>query len=305
VRTAAIACGLPMLFAVERGNLILVCYTFLILGYSRLLRSGWAKMLCMAIAINFKPYMVSTVLPLAAKKRWRFIEGCGLLSVFVYLITLALNNDGTPVQLIRNQIEWMRVTSIDDWWSIYYSTTLTSFYHAIKGDYPLLIFIDSRWLESYVLFVPLAIRLGQLGVLAAFFTAWLRPGAASAPVLGALGLTLVLTTTNPGGYVMLYLIFLVFLERWKDTPTGIAISCSYLLSIAYDYMLIGYRNIHQPSWLGNDFVATDFGISVGHLVRPTLVLVIQYALVASIFFTALRQARAARGYGGEPALSTV
>lgn len=289
-RGVAIALGLPLLFALERGNLILVCYTFFVLGYSRLIRTAWVRWVCMAISINFKPYMVLTILPLAARRRWRWLEGCGIMAVLVYLVSLTAFGAGTPAQLIGNQLNWVQQTAGDDWWSIYASTTLMSFRHAILGDYPLLVFVGSKYLEAFALWTPIIIKLGQAGVVLAMITAWLRSGAASTAKLGALGISLVLTSTNPGGYVTMFLIFLVFLEPWRGFATGTAIVSAYLLLIPRDYILIGVREIGQPSWLGNSYVSTDFGISVGQLARPSLILVIQFALIASVMFTAVRQA---------------
>ena len=49
--------GLPMLYALERGNLLILCFTCFVLGYGDLLRQRWLRCLALASAMNFKPYL--------------------------------------------------------------------------------------------------------------------------------------------------------------------------------------------------------------------------------------------------------
>ena len=58
-RCAALCFGLPMLFAVDRGNLIVPCFTCFALGHGRLLRSARLRWLAVALSINFKPYLLA------------------------------------------------------------------------------------------------------------------------------------------------------------------------------------------------------------------------------------------------------
>ena len=65
VRAAVIALGLPMVWGLERGNLIIPTFTAFVLSNGRVLRSGRLRQLAHAFAINFKPYLVLLLLPQA------------------------------------------------------------------------------------------------------------------------------------------------------------------------------------------------------------------------------------------------
>ena len=69
-RTLALCAGLPMLYALERGNLIIPCFTFFALGYGKVLRSAKLRWIAVAFTVNFKPYLVLTLLPQLFRRRW-------------------------------------------------------------------------------------------------------------------------------------------------------------------------------------------------------------------------------------------
>jgi hypothetical protein len=291
LRTVALMLGLPMLYALERGNLILPCFTFFALGYGRVFRFAWLRWLSVAMTINFKPYLLFAALPLAARKRWRWLEGCGLAAVLVYLVTYAVIGSGSPMELLDNQKLWLYSTGFDYWWNIYYTTSYAPFLTAIQSEYPVLSFVGSRLLEGVLWWVPLLIKIGQIGVVASMVAAWFRPAAAPMYRMAALGLSLVLTASNPSGYTEVFIVFLVFFEPWRGAARVTALVAAYLISIPFDHIIFGVIGFMEPSLLGNRLVSTDFGLSVGQLVRPGLLLVIQYALVAATLIDAARAPR--------------
>ena len=50
LRALALGFGMPMLFAWERGNLVIPCLTVFMLGHGRLLKPAWARWLCLGAA---------------------------------------------------------------------------------------------------------------------------------------------------------------------------------------------------------------------------------------------------------------
>ena len=96
VRALAMAIGLPMLYGMERGNLVIVCMTFFVLGNGRLLKAAWLRWLCVGITINFKPYLILTLIPHAVTRRWRWFEGATLMAILFYMLTFAALGAGSP-----------------------------------------------------------------------------------------------------------------------------------------------------------------------------------------------------------------
>lgn len=291
MRTLALWLGLPLIFSLERGNLILPSFVFFVLGYGRGLRSAWLRWFSVAATINFKPYLVLAAMPLAARRRWRWLEGAGFATALVYLVSVAIIGSGTPLQMINDQVAWSNFVAPQYWWNIYYSTSFAPLVQAASAPYPLLLFIGSRSLQVSTALATAAIHLGQIGVLAALVGVWVCRATTPDSRLAALGLSLVLTTTNPSGYTETFLIFLIFLERWRGAATGAALVAAYLLSIPYDHIFIPIFGYDQESWLSGRYVETVFGLSIGQFVRPALVLLIEYALVAATFIDIARAYR--------------
>src|SRR3546814_17623535 len=99
MRTIAIALGLPMLFTVERGNLILVAFAFFMIAHGPVTSSKPWRWFAAAVTINFKPYLVLPMIAHAVKRDWRPLEVDGITTVALSLVTLELVGAGTPAEL--------------------------------------------------------------------------------------------------------------------------------------------------------------------------------------------------------------
>ena len=62
-RTIAVGIGMPSLYALDRGNLVIPCFTCFILAYGDLIRSPRLRALAAAATINLKPYLLVMLLP--------------------------------------------------------------------------------------------------------------------------------------------------------------------------------------------------------------------------------------------------
>jgi hypothetical protein len=282
VRSGAIALGLPMLFALERGNLIVVCFLFFVLAEGRLLRSRLAKAVSSALMINFKPYLLLTLVPHLIKRRWRWVETVTVSGLVIYLVTFGLYGDGTPWQIIENEILFSEPphTIVNLQWS-FYNTTYTTFLHLIQSSFDMSHFVGSQPVELMEWWIPILIRAGQLGVLLCFVGALFKPNIASTYRLTALVISVVLTSTNAGGYSQILLFFLVLMERWEGPATITAIILTYILSVPIDIPITTLAHTQGVSWLTNREVGFDIKLTAGQIARPGLILIIQYALICA------------------------
>lgn len=278
MRTIAIALGLPMLFTIERGNLILVAFAFFMIAHGPVTASKPWRWFAAAVTVNFKPYLVLPVLAHALKRDWRPLEITGIATVAIYLVTLALTGSGTPMELASNTANWVVFQGAQVWNEVNYSTSYAPFMMFRTLDIPLLQFVPSRLVETIEFVVPIVICSTQMVALAALAAAWLQPKALPLHRVSAILLGAYLVTQSPGGYTQLFLLFLVLMERWKGAGPILAIMAAYLLCLVGDWPLATVLDVTSNSWLGERTVTASFGLTAGHFIRPGLVVLIVWAL---------------------------
>jgi hypothetical protein len=280
IRAAALTFGLPMLYGLERGNLVIPCYVAFVLAHTRLIKSARLKWLAHAIAINFKPYLVLTLLPLIVRRRWRWLEGAGIATVALYLITYAMQGGGSPMDLAANAKSLAELQGGGNWSDIYYATSFTSMIRFINSDFPIAYYTGSRVLDLLNVWLPLVVFLSQASVLLCYILAWLHPGTIRARYLIGAVCAMILSSSSPSGYAQIFLLFFVFMEPWRG-PTRIAMLVSaYLLSVSYDFRIFEVVQPYYDSWLTNRSVQMEIGVAIGQFVRPALILLIQFGFVA-------------------------
>lgn len=291
MRAVALGLGLPLLFTLERGNLILVGFACFILAHSPLLRApGW-RAAASAATINFKPYLLLPVLAHAFKREWRSLELAGIATIALYLATLALVGTGTPAEIVSNTANWIVFQGGQVWNEVNYSTSYAPLLTLRAAPIPLLDFVPSRTVETIEWLVPLVIRTGQLVALCALVAAWLQPRSVPNHRVSALLLGAYLITQSPGGYTQLFLLFLVMMEPFRRPGPIIAISCAYALCLVADWPLATILEVPGDSWLSARPVTPSFGLTAGHFARPGLIVLIVVALSLDTIAAAVRAHR--------------
>ena len=292
MRTVAICLGLPILYAIERGNLIVPCFTFYVLGHGRILKSARLRWLGLAISINFKPYLILTLFGPLLRRRWRWFEGCAVAGLLVYLVTYALEGAGDPITVLTN----IGLFATSDARGIFERATYASSYvpvmDLLPSNFPLMYFTGSRPIEILEKLLPAMIDAGKLGILACFAGTLFRPAVVPVSRLAALGLCWVLTAQDPGGYAVLFLLFLVFMEPWRGVGRIMALVIAYLLSLSADIVVVKFAHEIISSGLTKQVAGYDLGATVGMLARPALVLLLEYALIVTSLVDVFRAWRA-------------
>lgn len=287
-RAVAVALGMPMLFAWERGNLILPCFTAFVLGHSRILRSARLKWACVALTANFKPYLALPLFGWALRRRWRWVEGVAVAGVLIYAASFTFYGDGSPMQLQSDIRAFVLNKNIVSLSNIEYATSYAPLVKLLKTNLPIMRFTGSRPIEVVETVAPMLMRLGAAGVLACLLGAWWRPAALSITRVSALTLTLLMTLSDPGGYAIVFVVFLLFLEPWRGPATGLAIVSAYLLCLPLDLPVATIAHVSGPAWLSGQSVTHDLAVTAGMLVRPLLLLLLEYGLVAASLSQLLR-----------------
>jgi hypothetical protein len=300
IRTAAICLGLPSVYALERGNLIIPCFTVFMLGNSRVLRSARLKWICGALAINFKPYLILGLAGPLVRRRWRWVEGAGLAGLLVYLVTFAIYGDGNPFQVVGNIMAFATTDAHGLFERAIYASSYNPIVDLIHSNFPLMRFLGSRPVELLEWLLPLITNIGKLGTLTAFLIALMRPGVVPVHRLTALAIGWVLMSQDPGGYAELFYFFLVFMEPWRGPFLIIGLVTTYVLSLSSDVILIKVAHEFITSYLTNQRTGYDLGVTLGELIRPALVILVQYSLVGASLADAIRDRRKAQNVVLDP-----
>ncbi len=280
-RTIAMGLGLPMLYALERGNLLIPCFTCFVLGYGDLIRRRWIRWLALAAAMNFKPYLVFVVVPMIIKRRWAQVAACGVLGGAIYMATALWYGSGWPLQIIGSETSYAAAPSKSYFSDLYFATSYWPLIHVLHAFPPGLRLASAPVAQAWSVVLTGALRATQLAALACLVLALYRPAGAKVRRLAALSVAVSITafTTGSAGYAQIFLFFLVFYEPWRG-PTRITILfAAYLLCMPIDHVILPVVRQGAYSWLGGRQVTAAAGVSIGQLLRPGLLLVVQMGLV--------------------------
>lgn len=286
-RSFAIIAGLSMTYAFERGNVILMCFTCMILAYGPLLRSARLRWVFAGLVINFKVYLIGTIFAHLLRRRWRWFEGAMLATIIIYIITYALLGEGTPKEIYRNITAYAGgyrgSTLLDSW----YPSSFVPLRGLLAGDteLPVITAIGSKAMVVANIVIRTIMITVQISVIAAAAATWFRPQGIPMHRLVALTMGLAITSSEVGGYTHMMLIFFVFMEPWKGFGRRFAIILSYLLSIALDFPIERIPPIVRDSYLGNRLVIAELYVGIGAFVRPLMI----YLLLFSLAMVTIRQ----------------
>jgi hypothetical protein len=278
-RTVALGIGLPMAYGLERGNLILLAFTFMLLAFGPLVRSARLRWLFAGLAVNLKVYLVASIFAQLVLRRWRWFEGALVATILVYLVSYAMLGAGTPMEIYRNIADYssgFQSVSLLDLW---YAGTYKPLISLLNGDvFPIVGVVGSRPVEVANLLIPVLINAVQATILLAAALAWCRPEGVPPHriVLQAIGMALI--TAESGGYTQILLILFVFMEPWRGFGRKWAIIAAYLLCIAGDIPIENVPpSVHESFVAGGPIIA-EYTVGIGPFIRPLLIMSLPFAL---------------------------
>lgn len=278
MRTICVAAGMPMLSVLERGNLLLITYTCVILAFGPLVASARVRWVFAGLAINLKVYLIGAVAAILLKRRWLWAEGALIAIVLVYLVTLAIFGDGTPQQIIDNiqSFTQNRAAGILDGWSAF---TYIPFASVVElGSFPLNQIIGSKPVDILEVVLPM-LRWITLGLIAlAAFAVWLRPDLYSPSRAVLLGIATALSASESGIYTLIFIFLFVMMEPWRGFGRKWAIIACYLLAIPLDYNIDTLpEGVTSLYFTGAEGFITRH-IVLGPFIRPLIIMTIIWAI---------------------------
>lgn len=290
-RTVCVGLGLPMLAAVERGNLVLVSFTCMLLAFGPILRSAHLRWLMAGLAVNFKVYLVAAIVPLLLKRRWRWVEGALLATVIVYLLSFALLGRGTLPELVSNISDFAALPAVqimDQW----YTTTYQPLTSLVEGDNLFLVtMLGSRLVDLLAVLLPALKHGTQATIAIAAAAAWLRPETVPVHRVINLGILMALVTSEPGGYTMMYFMVFVMMEPWRGFGPIWAIVACYLLALPLDIILDKTAEVVRETYFSDTWTLVRYSVTVGPFLRPLIIMSIAWALSAATIAAVWRDIR--------------
>jgi hypothetical protein len=280
-RTIALCLGSSMLYGLERGNMVLLAYPFFVLGFSKALRSGWLRIACAAVALNLKPYLLLSGVGWLARRRWAWLASLFAAGAGVYLASWAAFGSGSPLEVMRNMVVPLQVPAHAGLDLMGFSSSYDSLLIvlATPGQFPFA--IGSGAMVALRLCVFVLLGAGWIGWWTCCLGAARRPSVLSSQRLAAISLAVLFSICTPGGYSVIFLLFLVFLERWEGLARKIALVSAYLWCIPFDAPLTVLGHHAGYSFLADRIVSQQTVLTLGELVRPALVLAIEFSLIAA------------------------
>lgn len=295
-RTFALCAGLSMTYALERGNVLLFCFTCLILAYGPLLRSARLRWIFAGLAVNFKVYLIGTIFAQLLKRRWRWFEGALLATVIIYLVTYALYGEGTPRELYKNITAYAsgyRAASLLDLW---YPSSLQPVRMLLQGDaeFPIITALGSQTIEVAAVGVTMFVVAVTLSIVVAAAASWWRPAVVPMHRLILLSMGIAVINSEVGGYTQMLLMFFVFMEPWRGFGRPAAIVLAYILCIALDIPIERVPPLVRDSYLSGGNVIAEYYVGIGAFIRPVLV----HLMLLSLSLVTIRDVWAdARNHG--------
>jgi hypothetical protein len=291
-RTVALSIGFPMAFTLERGNILLLTFTFVLLAFGPLVKSARLRWVFAGLAINLKVYLIGSIFAQLLRRRWRWFEGALFATILIYLVSFAAVGAGTPREIYDNISDYasgFQAASVLDLW---YAGTYRPLLSLLQGgSFPVVQLVGSWPVEFLSVAVPIMTHAVQATILLAAIAACLCPKSIPPYRLVFLAIAMAVITSEAGGYTQIFLILFVFMERWSGFGAKWAIVTAYVLCLAADIPIARMPPLVHDSFLTGGPIFAEYDVTLGPFLRPLLIMSLAFALSLTTLSTAWSEIR--------------
>lgn len=273
-RAVALSFGLPMLYALERGNLVLLCYFCMLVAFGPLVHSARLRWLAAGFAVNLKVYVIAAVFAPLLRRRWIATEGMLVATLAIYLLTWIILGEGSPQQIVRNLTAYSGTFGATAALDLWYAATYIPLNTLLQSDFPISTIMDGRTANILIVASAVWMRATQVLILLAAGAIWLRQEATPPHRAVYLALAFALSAFEAGGYTQVILLMLVFMETPRGFARCTAIALAFLLCVPFEITLGDLPQLVRSSFLSGRYVIVEFGVGIMWLLRPGLILTI-------------------------------
>lgn len=277
----AIILSSPMLFTLERGNLILIAPILLALALSKI---GLARSLSIALLINIKPYFALLMLYYIARQNWKGFATCSVLSGLIFTIS-GLTLDNNFFVLFQNLFSFSQEATLFSLREVMaFPSSISAFSYVLKHPDGAAFAAEFLSSESIAIIVYI-IEATKWSVLAISLAAMFM-GSKLMRDAEVFSLLIVLITNLGiwvGGYTFILYIALipVFI---KMRAKWLYIGLISLMAMPLDIIpLLGDYIGMQYSYLAAERIEIMWTIGLGSIIRPIANLVLLFLLSYEFF----------------------
>ena len=264
----AIILSTPMLFALERGNLIVLCPILITMVLSRI---GFARCIGIALLINLKPYFALLMFYYIVRKNWKAMATCTIISGLIFAIPgLAIDNHFHL--FLKNIFSFSQeegLFSLREVMSL--PSSISAFSYVMKNPDGA-IFASELLASERITFIVYITEIVKWGVLATSLVALIKRSMVMRDA--EIFTLLVVCITNlgiwVGGYTLIYYIAIIPILI-KMRVNWLYVVLLSILAMPLDIIpLIGNSVGNQHSYLSGTTVNVRWTLGLGSLVRPVV-----------------------------------
>jgi Glycosyltransferase family 87 len=257
----------PMLFSIERGNLIIFALGFLALA---LAKPGWTRTFAIGMLINIKPYFALYLVAFAISQRPKELISCTMMAGAIFLISGILLDEHF-MEFVQNLFQFTQDQNLFSPRELLaLPSSVSAFTQVLRiylfsGGSPTLAGI------SIGLIITSAESIKWLAILATLLSLGL--GGRRIPIEITLAATTIAITNLGvwvGGYsFILYVCLIPILYRLTYRKTYLA--CLFLIFMPIDVITLFSESLgNRYSYLSDATVSVNFQLSVGAFLRPVV-----------------------------------
>jgi glycosyl transferase family 87 len=271
----------PMMFSIERGNLIIFALGFLALA---LARPGWTRTFAIGMLINIKPYFALYLVAFAISQRPRELISCTMMAGAIFLISGILLDEHF-LEFVQNLFQFSQDLSLFSPRELLgLPSSVSAFTQILRmylfsGGSPSL---AGLYIGSIIALVE---SIKWLAILATFLSLGL--GGRRIPIEITLAVTTIAITNLGvwvGGYsFILYVCLIPILCRL--TYSKIYLACVFLIFMPIDVITLFSESLgNRYSYLSDATVPVNFQVSLEAFLRP----IVNFCLLLTISFDIFR-----------------
>lgn len=270
----------PMLFAFERGNLIILCPILLSFALSN---SHLSRCLSMAFLINFKPYFVLLAFIFFIRRSWKWLMMCVLFSGLI-CIESGLIIDNNFLFFITNTLDFSDSSIFSLREVMAMPSSISAFSYVLKNP-------DAESLVSTLFFggVPISgtgIELLKWGaIMYSFIALFLKASMARDAEIVLLLVAVITNLSNSvGGYSLIFyapMIPVLLNMRFKILYFVLLAS----FAIPLDFIpILGYYAGEGYSFITDSYVRVNWTLGIGSVIRPIANIFLLIAIAHEFMF---------------------